>query len=114
MEKEVKVVYDKYKKLLSDCDKECLNANEDLLRNIAFTVVVLDKLQKETLEKGVTENFEQGSQKFVRHSTALKTYNTTINSFVKLVDRVNALLPKTDTKLPEGEKLLQYLASDSE
>lgn len=114
MNKDVKSVYDRYKNLLKNCDKTKVEANEDLLKNIAFTIVLLDRLTDKIEKTDVTENFEQGKQKFTRESPAVKSYNATIKSYIQMVKTFNDLIEDGTSKMPEGEKLLQYLASDSE
>ena len=114
MNKQVKAVYDKYKKLLIKCDATKVEANDDLLKNIAYTIVLLDKLQEKIDKTDVIENFEQGKQKFTRESPALKSYNATIRSFIPMVKSFNELVNDSKKDLPEGEELLNFLASDKE
>ena len=112
MDTETKKTYDKYKKLFAQCDKQKLNAIDDLLKNIAFMVSTLNKLQNEINEKGVIEKFEQGKQNFLRESPALKSYNATIKNFNSSMKVLNDLLPEANKKTPEGEDILDFIARD--
>lgn len=109
MNTETKKVYDRYKKIFIDLDIKEQEINEDLIKNIAFMVVTLNKLQEEIDEKGVIEKFEQGKQNFLRESPALKSYNITIKNFNNAIKTLNSLLPK-ERKLQEGEELLKFIA----
>ena len=111
MDTDTKKVYDKYKKLFSECDKLKLSANDDLLVNIAFMIVTLRKLQNEINEKGVIERFEQGKQNFLRESPALKSYNATLKNFNSSMKVLNELIPNKKD-IPDGEELLRFMASD--
>ena len=107
-----KTIYNKYKKILSGCDSLKLEANDDLIQNIAFTVIILERLRDEIDKTDITENFVQGKQRFTRESPAVKSYNATLKSFATLSKQLNDLLPDKKEKLPEGEALLSFLASD--
>lgn len=112
MDTETKNIYEKYKKLFLKADKLKMSINDDLLRNIAFMVSTLNKLQNEINEKGVIEKFEQGKQKFLRESPALKSYNATIKNFNSSMKVLNDALPADEKKVPEGEDILKFIASD--
>lgn len=111
MNKETQVIYNRYKKMFSNVDKSKLDANDDLLKNIAFMTLTLTKLQDEINEKGVVEKFEQGKQKFLRENPALKSYNATIKNYTSAIKQLNDLIPE-GTEKQDGEKLLKFLASD--
>lgn len=109
MDNETKKVYDRYKKMFKDSDKQKLAANEDLIKNIAFMTTTLEKLQDEIKEKGVIENFSQGKQNFLRESPALKSYNSTIKNYTSAIKQLNDLLPE-GTKKMDGEELYKFVA----
>lgn len=109
MDNETKKVYNRYKKMFKDSDQKKLETNEDLIKNIAFMTVTLEKLQEEINEKGVIENFSQGKQNFLRESPALKSYNSTIKNYTSAIKQLNDLLPE-GTKNMDGEELYKFVA----
>ena len=113
MDSETKATYLKYKKLFGKADKNSLKVNDDLLKNIAFMVTTLNKLQNEINEKGVIEKFEQGKQNFLRESPALKSYNATIKNFNSSMKILNDTISDEEKIIPEGEDIFKFIASDS-
>lgn len=107
LEKEVKKIYNRYKKLFKPIGEDKISAYDDLLKNIAFMTFTLNTLQNEIKEKGVVEKFEQGSQNFLRENPALKSYNTTIKNYISAVKQLNDLLPEKEDK-KVGEDLIKF------
>lgn len=65
---------------------------------LIFMQETLEDLKKQIKEKGTVELFEQGVQKFMRESPALKSYNITVNRYSQLYKQLTDLLPKEDEK----------------
>ena len=112
MDTETKKYYEQIKKILKNVDKLKLEINDNLIKNVAFMTVTLNKLQKEINEKGVIEKFEQGKQNFLRESPALKSYNATFKNYTSAIKQLNDLVPE-DKKQQAGEDLLKFIASDA-
>lgn len=70
---------------------------ENLLDELVFMDATLDKLKAEIEKSGVVEKFEQGKQKFLRESPALKAYNTTIQRYGNLYKQLVDMMPKQAT-----------------
>lgn len=111
MDTTTKKIYDRYKKLFANSNQQILSVNDDLIRNIAFMVATLNKLQDEINEKGVIERFEQGKQNFLRESPALKSYNATIKNFNSSVKVLNDAFPDKGKNALDGEDILKFIAS---
>lgn len=107
-EKEIKKIYNRYKKYFELIGQDKLSAYDDLLNNIAFMTYTLSTLQNEIKEKGVVERFEQGTQNFLRENPALKSYNTTIKNYISAVKQLNDLLPEKEDK-KVGEDLIKFV-----
>lgn len=65
-----------------------------LADELVFMQATLSDLKKQIKEHGTVELFEQGKQKFMRESPALKSYNTTIQRYSALYKQLTDLLPK--------------------
>lgn len=65
-----------------------------LADELIFMQATLADLKKQIKEYGTVELFEQGKQKFLRESPALKSYNTTIQRYSALYKQLCDLLPK--------------------
>lgn len=84
--------FDKIIKLVPEDKKHIA---EKLVKEITFMADTLDELKGNVKEHGAVDLFEQGKQKFMRESPALKAYNTTIQRYSLLYKQLVDLLPKT-------------------
>lgn len=95
-------------KIFKEIDKDRLQIVDNLIKNVAFMIVVLEELQEIINEEGTSEHFINGKQDFIRESTALKSYNTTIKNYQSAIKSLLDLLPTSDKKETE-DQLLQFL-----
>ena len=110
VDKAVQEAYTRFKKIFKDIEPKKLEMNDDLIKNVAFMSVTLNKLQDEINQKGVVEKFEQGKQNFMRENPALKSYNTTIKNYTSAIKQLCDLLPE-QSKKDAGENLLKFVAN---
>lgn len=75
---------------------------ERLADELAFMAQTLQNLRKSVTARGAVELFEQGTQKFLRESPALKGYNTTVQRYSLLYKQLTDLLPKQAPTQPEN------------
>lgn len=61
---------------------------------LVFMQATLADLKAQIKASGTVEHFEQGKQKFLRESPALKSYNVTLKSYSTLYKQLTDLLPK--------------------
>ena len=73
---------------------------QKLIDELIFMQDTLMTLKRKIRENGTEEEFIQGKQNFVRESTALKSYNTTVQRYGTLYKQLTDLMPKA----PEPEK----------
>ena len=71
-----------------------------IIDELIFMQETLTTLKRKIKEKGTEEEFVQGKQNFVRESTALRSYNTTVQRYSALYKQLTDLMPKTLE--PEG------------
>lgn len=72
-----------------------------LVTELNFMSRTLASLRKMVNDQGAVELFENGKQKMLRESPALKSYNTTIQRYSLLYKQLCDLIPKDTEKPPE-------------
>lgn len=84
---------------------------EALYQELVFMRETLEELKHTVKAQGVVERFEQGKQRFLRESPALKSYNTTIQRYSALYKQLTALVepvePCDDNDGPSLEEFLK-------
>lgn len=68
----------------------------DLLNEAYFIKKTLDRLKEEIENNNIVGEMQQGSYSINRSNPALKTYNTTIANYQKLMKQLTDLLPAED------------------
>ena len=68
---------------------------ENLIKELLFMTKTLDGLRATIEKDGAVALFEQGKQRFMRESPALKAYNTTVQRYNLLYKQLADLLPKS-------------------
>lgn len=86
--------YRNIKDLLKLIPEEKQPIAKKLVTELNFMSKTLTSLRKMVNEQGAIELFENGKQKMLRESPALKSYNTTIQRYSLLYKQLCDLLPK--------------------
>ena len=94
--------------LIKNLDKERKQIAENVIAQLAFVQVTLDRLTQAVNSGEIMEDFVQGKQTFKRGNTALKDYNSTIKSYISLSKQLCELLPN-DEKERAGEELMSFI-----
>ncbi len=81
---------------------------ETIVKELAFMSSTLDQLKENVQQYGAVDLFQQGSQKFLRESPALKAYNTTVQKYSLLYKQLTDLLPK-QAIAEQGSKLYDFI-----
>lgn len=66
-----------------------------IIDELVFMQETLTTLKRKIKENGTEEEFVQGKQSFVRESTSLRSYNTTVQRYSALYKQLTDLMPKT-------------------
>ena len=74
----------------------------DLLVEIQFMKKTLERLRKEIDNKDIILEMQQGEYSIDRSNPALKTYNTTIGNYNKLMKQLTDLLPNNEKPKDDG------------
>ena len=89
--------------ILEKIPEDKRNEAKIIFDELTFLLSTLKKLKKQIRDDGTIENFEQGSQKFIRESPALKSYNQTMKTFDTFYKNFISLVPKDNYIPPEDE-----------
>lgn len=84
-----------------------------IVEELIFMQDTLTVLKRKIRENGTEEEFVQGKQNFVRESTALKSYNTTIQRYSTLYRQLSDLMPKNQGT-GEGNAVYDFLKGGGE
>ena len=85
--------------LLNKLDSKKKKAVDSLIKNAAFMTVILEDLQEEINENGVTEKYQNGANQFgVKKSSAVEVYNTMIKNHVQVMKQLMDLPPREELK----------------
>lgn len=96
-EKSIQKEKKKLKELIKTLPEEIQKANEPLIENLAFTIVMISDLKQEILTSGVREEYQNGeNQKGYKESTYVKTYNTMIKNYITMMKTLNSILQNID------------------
>ncbi|HSQ90013.1 hypothetical protein [Romboutsia sp.] len=107
-EKKIKQEINRVKKLYVDFTKEKTKTLEGLISEAAFMKISLEELREDLLSNGLTEMFEQGSQRFERERPQVKIYTTFIQRYSNTMKQLIDLIPGEEKK-EEKDELLEFL-----
>ena len=98
--------------VFSSMEPDRLKAIQPLIDNVCFMSIILEDLQKEILDKGVTDKYQNGANQYgIKKSAEVETYNVMVKNFSTLmkqiIDSIATLLPN-DTAEKVGEKLAAF------
>lgn len=69
-----------------------------LLQNAAFMRITLEDLQRQIIDEGVTEAYQNGEhQKGMKQSAALQSYNSLVKNYANVVKTLSQYLPVKHT-----------------
>ena len=81
-------------KILKEVDDKKKKTVEGLIKEAAFMRITLDELRDCINKYGVIDEMWQGEYTILRESPYVKTYNTMIQRYTTVNDKLLALLPK--------------------
>lgn len=83
------------KELIAICPGDKQGIAGRLADELIFMHKTLTELKKQVNNQGPVEEFQNGKQKFLRESAALKAYNITLKSYTQAYKQLTDLLPKS-------------------
>lgn len=101
-DKRIKKEIERLNDILKDVEVKKKETLQGLIVESAFMRATLEDLRKDIDENGVIDEMPQGEYSILRESPYVKTYNTMIQRYTTINDKIMALLPKD--KIEEKEK----------
>ena len=92
-----------FEEILKTIPEERKQIAQNLITEICFMTKTLEDLRRTIEETGTVDLFEQGKQKFMRESPALKAYNTTIQRYSLLYKQLESMIPKIQDENTQNE-----------
>ncbi|WP_398439064.1 hypothetical protein [Sedimentibacter sp.] len=96
---EINKMLEQFKEISDDKRKLAMR----LIERAAFMTITLQILEDNIKSKGPTYLFEQGAQKMIIENPSQKSYNTMINRYTTIYDKLISLLPKEETNKTEDD-----------
>ena len=94
----IKKEVNRLNKILKEVDEKKKKTVEGLIKEAAFMRITLEELRDCINENGVIDEMCQGEYTNLRESPYVKTYNTMIQRYTTINDKLLALLPKEVVK----------------
>lgn len=95
-------------KILVDLDKSKKTVFDKLIKEAAFLAITLEETRLIIVRDGVIEEYQNGAnQRGLKKSSAVEVYDKTINTYSKIIDQINKLLPDNKSSDP-GEAILKF------
>src|SRR5690606_25731627 len=85
--------FSRLRKIFKNIPEDKRRLTEGLIQEAAFMRATLEEARAIIDRDGVIENFEQGSQKFLREHPATKVYASMVNRYTTVCNRLLDLLP---------------------
>lgn len=93
-DEKIKKEVSRLNKILKEVDEKKKKTVEGLIKEAAFMRITLDELRDCINKYGVIDEMCQGEYTILRESPYVKTYNTMIQRYTTVNDKLLALLPK--------------------
>lgn len=107
-EKKIKQEINRIKKNYKEFPKDKVKMLDGLIQEAAFMKISLEESREDLLSNGLTETFEQGSQRFERERPQFKIYTTLTQRYSGMMNSLINILPE-EQKKEEADKLLEFL-----
>lgn len=107
-EKKIKQEINRVKKIYKDFPKDKVKVLDGLIQEVSFMKISLEEMREDLLSNGLTETFEQGSQRFERERPQVKIYTTFMQRYSGVMKQLIDLLPE-EQKKEEADQLLEFL-----
>lgn len=97
-DEKIKKEVSRLNRILKEVDDKKKKTVEGLIKEAAFMRITLEELRDCINENGVIDEMCQGEYTILRESPYVKTYNTMIQRYTTINDKLLALLPKEVVK----------------
>lgn len=101
-EEKIKKEENRLKRIFKDIDEKKKKVAEGLISESAFMRITLQELKEQINEFGTIDEMCQGDYTIIREHPAVKIYNTMIQRYTNLSDKLISLLPKEVAVVDDG------------
>lgn len=108
-DKKIKQEINRLNKIYKELPKEEKKIMDGLVQEAAFMKIQLEETRIDILENGLTEQFEQGSQKFERERPLVKTYLSFIQRYTAVMKQIIDYMPGGSDKDNEKSELALFI-----
>lgn len=108
-QKAVKKEMARLTKIFRNIPPNIYSAAESLIEEASYMRATMAELKAIIDITGPVEQFEQGSNKFLREHPAVKTYNTMIQRYATICKQLFDLLPNVDKDKKNEDELLAFV-----
>lgn len=89
-------------KTFKNMDNDKGNLGLELLKEACFLKETLERLKDQIKKNEVIGEMKQGSYSISRTNPTIKTYNTTVTNYQKIIKQLNEMLPTEKELLNDG------------
>lgn len=97
--------------LFKDIDRNRRLTAKGLIEEAAYIKITLIELKEEIDKAGPIDEMPQGDYSILREHPALKSYNTMVQRYTNIIDKLVNLHPKEDTKKEVDDGFEMFVAS---
>lgn len=106
----IKQEIDRLTEFFKDIDENKRRTAEGLIEEAAYIRVTMRELKQEIDKNGPIDEMPQGDYSIIREHPALKSYNTMVQRYTTIIDKLLSLLPK-DVKVVEDDGFDDFIDS---
>lgn len=97
--------------LFKDIDRNKRLTAKGLIEEAAYMKITLQELKKEIDKNGPIDVMPQGEYSIIREHPALKSYNTMVQRYTNIIDKLTNLHPKEDVKKEIDDGFEDFIAN---
>lgn len=96
-------------KLFTDIERNRRLTAKGLIEEAAYMRITLQELKKEIDKHGPIDEMSQGDYSILREHPALKSYNTMVQRYTNIIDKLTNLHPKEGKVVEEDDGFADFI-----
>ena len=97
--------------LFKDIERNRRLTAKGLIEEASYMKITLTELKKEIDKSGPIDEMSQGEYSILREHPALKAYNTMVQRYTNIIDKLTNLHPKEETRKEVDDGFDSFIAS---
>ena len=110
-DKLVKREINRLTKLFADIERNRRLTAKGMIEEAAYMRITLQELKKEIDKEGPIDEMSQGDYSILREHPALKSYNTMVQRYTNIIDKLTSLHPKEVKVVKEDDGFNEFISS---